>query len=108
MNIEHLNADLCSATANIEGETALRVRRFPRRPKGSEGRKETPQVAPKHTEQDQRQSEAAPEGLAEPAGRQDAEGWGGYWKAQAPRPSAGRPQGCRATSGETGPISFEL
>ncbi len=37
---------------------------FPRRPKGSEGREETPQVAPKHAEQDRRQSEAAPEGLA--------------------------------------------
>ncbi len=37
---------------------------FPRRPKGSEGCEETPKVAPEHTEQDQRHSEAAPEGLA--------------------------------------------
>ncbi len=63
---------------------------------------------PRPAKQDQRQSEAEPEGLAEPAGRQAAEGWGGYWKAQAPRPSAGRPQGCRATSGETGFFNYEL
>ncbi len=35
-----------------KGETALRVRRPPRKPKGSEACKETPQAAPMHAEQD--------------------------------------------------------
>ncbi len=34
----------------------VRVRRFPKRPKGSEGRKETPQVAPQRVKGDQRKA----------------------------------------------------
>ena len=77
-------------------------------------------MAPKHAKQDKARpspGSAEAEGLWSREGKQARPG---HWQPEAPvsragketrrgsAACAGRPQGCRATSGETGPVSFEL
>jgi len=60
-------------------------------PQGWRGlRRETPKVAPGAAERDHRGSRSRRGDKPRPEGL-------GCWKAQAPRPSAGRPQGCRSS-----------
>ncbi len=57
---------------------------------------------PRPAEQDQGRSVARACRLAEPAGRQAVDLRVGHRKATAPRPCAGRPQGCRSREGKQG------
>ena len=80
-----------SAIVNIEGETALRVRRLPRKPKGSEAREARQGVALALGQGCRR--------LAEPAERQAVDGWGRLLKGAGSTPwrrqTAGLPSNVR-------------